>query len=103
MTQEIIIKGLELLRDSFPEDQLITELLNGAIDLILEKFNHANAIDFLTKEGWLQLHDQLINPDIPAMAVWKEHKAYCGNCGKRLYTKGNANYCHKCGKKVQWK
>ena len=40
---------------------------------------------------------------VPATHVeWKDNKAYCGSCGKRIPAKIDAKFCHKCGKYIAW-
>ena len=34
--------------------------------------------------------------------TWRQGKAYCGSCGKRIPLKIGARYCHKCGRTVKW-
>lgn len=34
---------------------------------------------------------------------WRQGKAYCGNCGKRIPLKIGARFCHKCGREIDWK
>ena len=34
--------------------------------------------------------------------TWRQGKAYCSKCGKRIPRKTNAHYCHKCGTKIDW-
>lgn len=35
-------------------------------------------------------------------AEWRDGKAYCGGCGKRIPAKIGAKFCHKCGKYIAW-
>ena len=45
----------------------------------------------------------LIRKQIPVAPTWKQGKAYCGDCGKRIIIKKiGARYCYKCGRKVSW-
>ena len=41
-------------------------------------------------------------PMQPVRPTWRDNKAYCGQCGKRIPLKINANYCHKCGRGINW-
>lgn len=41
-------------------------------------------------------------PMKPIRPTWQQGKAYCGQCGKRIPLKINANYCHKCGREILW-
>ncbi len=34
--------------------------------------------------------------------TWRQGKAYCGACGKRIPLKIGARFCHKCGRSVKW-
>ena len=40
--------------------------------------------------------------DIPMRPTWRQGKAYCGDCGRRIPLKIKAHFCHKCGRKIQW-
>ena len=55
------------------------------------------AIDYIKKqaEEIRQLTEQ--EPLIP---IWKDRKAYCRNCGKRVILKIKPKYCYKCGRRV---
>lgn len=41
-------------------------------------------------------------PMNPVRPTWRDNKAYCGQCGKRIPLKINANCCHKCGREINW-
>ena len=43
-----------------------------------------------------------IDPTKPVKPTWKDGKAYCGWCGKRIPLKIKAHFCHKCGKEIDW-
>ena len=63
--------------------------------------------DINTKRpDWCPLHDEhevCVNcPMNPIRPTWQQGKAYCGQCGKRIPLKINANYCHKCGRGINW-
>ena len=63
--------------------------------------------DINTKRpDWCPLHDEhevCVNcPMNPIRPTWQQGKAYCGQCGKRIPLKINANYCHKCGREINW-
>ena len=45
---------------------------------------------------------QLQDPEDGVLITWRQGKAYCGNCGRRIPTKIKAHYCHKCGRKIRW-
>lgn len=48
-------------------------------------------------------HEVCVNcPMNPIRPTWQQGKAYCGQCGKRIPLKINANYCHKCGREINW-
>lgn len=36
----------------------------------------------------------------PLIPVWKDRKAYCRNCGKRIVLKVKPKYCYKCGRRI---
>ena len=36
----------------------------------------------------------------PLLPVWKDRKAYCRNCGKRIVIKVRPKYCYKCGRRI---
>lgn len=36
----------------------------------------------------------------PLIPIWKDGKAYCRNCGKRVILKIKPKYCYKCGRRV---
>ena len=38
----------------------------------------------------------------PVQPTYRQGKAYCGACGKRIPTKIDARFCHKCGRKIRW-
>ena len=38
----------------------------------------------------------------PIRPIWKDGKAYCGQCEKRIPLKIKANFCHKCGREINW-
>ena len=66
-----------------------------------------NTDDIYTKRpDWCPLHDEhevCVNcPMNPIRPTWQQGKAYCGQCGKRIPLKINANYCHKCGREINW-
>lgn len=63
--------------------------------------------DINTKRpDWCPLRDEhevCVNcPMNPIRPTWQQGKAYCGQCGKRIPLKINANYCHKCGREINW-
>lgn len=76
---------------------------------------HVDGKDFYDKDvsefiegrpDWCPLHDEhevCVNcPMNPVRPTWQQGKAYCGQCGKRIPLKINANYCHKCGREINW-
>jgi len=34
--------------------------------------------------------------------TWRQGKAYCGACGRRIPLKIKAKFCHKCGCPISW-
>lgn len=36
----------------------------------------------------------------PLLPVWRDKKAYCGHCGKRIALKTKPRYCCKCGRRI---
>ena len=38
----------------------------------------------------------------PVRPTYRQGKAYCGACGKRIPLKIKANFCHKCGRQILW-
>lgn len=38
----------------------------------------------------------------PVLPEWKDGKAYCGDCGKRIPKKIGARFCYKCGRRILW-
>lgn len=58
-------------------------------------------IEELTKQT--EEHEVCANCSYKAVKPeWRQGKAYCGACGKRIPMKIKAHYCHKCGRKVWW-
>ena len=38
----------------------------------------------------------------PVRPTYRDNKGYCGQCGKRIPLKINADFCHKCGREINW-
>lgn len=45
---------------------------------------------------------ELLKEQEAVKPTWRQRKAYCGSCGKRIPLKIGARFCHKCGKAVKW-
>ena len=52
-------------------------------------------------EEWLKDTLNLLKKQEAVEPTWRQGKAYCGSCGKRIPLKIGARYCHKCGKAVK--
>ena len=59
------------------------------------------------RPNWCPLKDEHDMPCFncpmqPIRPTYRDNKVYCGQCGKRIPLKINANYCHKCGREINW-
>lgn len=41
-------------------------------------------------------------PIVPVRPTWRQGKAYCGKCGKRIPDRIKAKFCCKCGQMIHW-
>lgn len=92
--KEKVIKGLQIERECVSRD---CDRDCGKCDLVQDR-------DWL-----LSVYDDaiaLLKEREPILPSWRQGKAYCGECGKRLPRKSadrEINYCSDCGQEVKWK
>ena len=90
MDREKVINGLRSIKTFFASQAI--ETTNDFVKLAFYESQKDidDAIDLLKEQ-------EAVEP------TWRQGKAYCGSCGKRIPLKIGARFCHKCGRSVKWK
>ena len=77
--------------------------MEGQFEMILRRLKLTGRNESVCLQGWeTEVLVEHIEAREPVKPTWKDGKAYCGACGKRIPLKIGARYCHKCGRGVAW-